>query len=122
MNRYISFGVSILVGLVLAVYFFWSRPVSISDADPALLRQDFRSDYVLMVAEAFQTDNDEERAISSLGFLGVEGEPYNPLAFVSDTLLFGTENGYSIADLEMLQDLEQALLAYDPRFAPTATP
>jgi hypothetical protein len=122
MNRYLAFGVAILVGFVLAVYFFWSRPVFVSDADPSLLRQDFRADYVLMVAEAFQTDHDEERAISSLGFLGVEGEPYNPLDFVSDTLLFGTENGYSIDDLEMLQDLEQALLAYDPRFAPTPTP
>ncbi|MEX2160561.1 MAG: hypothetical protein WD751_01490 [Anaerolineales bacterium] len=123
MNRYIAFSVSILLGLLISVYYGWSaRSVSVSDANPTLLRLDFRHDYVLMVAEAFEADPDVEQAISRLGFLGVAGQPYNPLDLVSDTLLFGTENGYLVTDLELLQSLEQALLSYDPRFGPTPTP
>ena len=123
MNRYIVFSVTILIGPVISVYYGWSaRSVSVRDAEPALLREDFRADYVLMVAEAFQADHDVERAIASLGFLAIDGEAYNPIDFVSDTMIFATENGYSVADLELLQELEQALLTYDPRFAPTPTP
>lgn len=123
MNRYTVFGITILVGFLAAVYYGWAvRPVSVNDASPALLREDFRADYTLMVAEAFMVDNDPERAISSLSFLAVEGEPYNPYGFVADALLFGTEQGYSVTDLAALQALEQGLREYDPSFAATPTP
>ena len=123
MNRYTVFGITILVGFLAAVYYGWAvRPVSVHDATPALLREDFRADYALMVAEAFMVDNDPERAISSLSFLAVEGEPYNPYEFVADALLFGTEEGYSLPDLAALQALEQGLREYDPSFSATPTP
>jgi hypothetical protein len=123
MNRYTLFGITILIGFVFAVYYGWAvRPIPAANAQPALLREDYRADYVLMVAEAYQADHNAERAIGSLGFLGSEGETYNPYAFVSDAQAFGTNNGYSVADLELLQELQAALLEFDASFAPTATP
>lgn len=123
MNRYLLFGVTILLGFLVAVYYGWAvRPVGASNVAPALLREDFRADYSLMVAEAYAADKDVERAISSLAFLGEEGEPYNPHTFVSQAQTFGSENGYSIADLELLQNLELALVEFDPKFSATPTP
>jgi hypothetical protein len=123
MTRYTLFGLTILAGFVLAVYYGWAvRPVAMQDADPALLRADFRADYVLMVAEAFEADHNAERAIAALSFLSIEGEPYNPYLFASDALAFGTENDYSVPDLESLQAMQLALLKFDPNFAPTPTP
>lgn len=123
MNRYTVFGITILIGFLASVYYGWAvRPVTARNAEPALLREDFRADYALMVAEAFQADKDEERAITSLAFLGEQGEAYNPYAFISDAMLFGSENGFSAEDLALLQTLQQALLDFDPRFGATPTP
>ncbi len=67
MNRYIAFGVTILLGLFASLYYGWvARPVEVKNAAPAQLRVDFKSDYALMVAEAFAEDHDVERAIESL--------------------------------------------------------
>ena len=123
MTRYSLFGITILLGFILAVYYGWVvRPVSVNDASPALLRQDFRADYVLMLAEAYQADRNVERAVAAFAFLGSQGERYNPYVFASEALAFGTENGYSVADLELLQELQLALLEFNPTFAPTPTP
>ncbi len=123
MTRYILFGISILLGFIGSVYYGWAdRPVRATDAAPAVLRQDFRSDYTLMVAEAFQNDHNTERAIASLGFLATTGKPYNPYGLVSDALTFGTKNGYAVTDLGLLQTLQSALLEFDPTLAGTPTP
>jgi hypothetical protein len=123
MNRYYLFGLTILAGLILSLYYGWAvRPVRALDVNPDLLREDFRADYVLMIAEAYQADAEVERAVVSFAFLAEEGQPYNPATFVAEAIQFGTEEGYSISDLALLQDLEQALLTFDPAFAATPTP
>ncbi len=122
-NRYAIFGATIFLGFVTAVYCGWAvRPISIHNANPTLLREDFRADYVLMVAESYSADHEVERAIGALGFLSKDKEEYNPLVFVSDTMAFGVDVGFSVADLKLLQDLEAALKTFDPSFAATATP
>lgn len=123
MTRYTVFGITILIGFVFAVYYGWAaRPVGLADASPAMLRADFRADYALMVAEAYQADQDAERAIAELSFLGSEGQAYNPYALISDALAFGSENGFSVSDLALLQNLQAALLEFDPGFASTPAP
>jgi len=122
-NRYALFGLTILLGFVVAVYYGWAvRPVTVSDVAPTLLREDFRADYVLMVAEAYEADHEIERAIGALGFLSEEQEGYNPLLFVSDAMAFGVDNGLSVTDLGLLQELSTALKTFDPGFSATATP
>jgi hypothetical protein len=122
-NRYYLFGLTILLGFLAAVYYGWAvRPVNARDVDPALLREDFRADYVLMVAEAYGADKEIERAIGALGFLAEDQGGYNPLVFVSDAMAFGTDVGFSSADLELLQQLSVDLRTFDPGFAATPTP
>jgi hypothetical protein len=122
-NRYALFGATILLGFIAAVFYGWAgRPVTAKDADPTLLRQDFRADYVLMVAEAYAVDHEVERAIGALGWLSEEQEEYNPINFVSEAMAFSVEADYSVADLELLQDLSAALKTFDPAFAATPTP
>lgn len=122
-NRYALFGIAILLGLFAAVYYGWAvRLVSVRNADPRLLRADFRADYVLMVAEAYTSDHEVERAVGALGFLAKEKEEYNPLVFVNEAIEFSVDAGYSVEDLKLLQDLEAALRTFDPSFAATSTP
>lgn len=122
-NRYSLFVAAILLGFIAAVYYGWvARPITVRDADPTVLREDFRSDYVLMVAEAYAVDHEVERAIGALGWLSKEQEEYNPLVFVGEAMAFGVDAGYSVADLELQQNLSAALKTFDPGFAPTPTP
>lgn len=119
MNRYIVFGVTILLGLVASVYYGWfARSVEISDAAPSLLRVDFKADYALMVAESFASDKDIERAIEHLVFLDSD----NPRSPVVAAIEFGQDEGYSQDDLVLLAALAEALRDYDPDFLATPTP
>lgn len=121
--RYALFGLTILTGFVFAVYQGWTqRNLTAEDAAATMLRADFQADYVLMVAEAYSRDGEAQRAISQLGFLATEGEPYNPYGLTSDAIAFGEANGYSSHDLDLLLALQGGLLAFDPSFASTPEP
>ena len=118
-NRYTLFGVTILLGLILSLYAVWVLiPAGATDASPALLRQDFKADYTLMVAEAFHADQDVERAMAALAFLDED----NPLAPVVAALEFGQNAGYSQQDIGYLAVLAEALPTYDPSLDATPTP
>lgn len=119
MNRYIVFGVTILLGLVASLYYGWfGRSVEVSDAAPTLLRVDFKADYALMVAESFAADKDIQRAIEHLAFL----DAHNPRTPVVAAIEFGQKQGYSQDDLVLLASLAEALRDYDPSFLATPTP
>jgi len=122
-NRYTLFGLTILLGFLAAVYYGWGlRPITVRDASPSLLREDFRADYVLMAAEVYGADHEVERAIGALGFLSKNQEGYNPLVFVSGAIEFAIDAGYSADDIELLQDLAAAIQTFDPSFAASPTP
>jgi hypothetical protein len=106
MGRWIRFFIAILVGVGLGLLYGWViSPVEYVDTSPDTLRIDYKTDYVLMVAEAFQGDNDLALALRRLALLG--GQP--PVDLVQQALLFGQANGYIDADLERMQFLLNAI-------------
>lgn len=122
-NRFTLFGLTILLGFFAAVYYGWAvRSISVRDASPVLLRDDFQADYVLMVAEVYEADHEVERAIGALGFLSAEQEGYNPLDFVGAAIQLGVDAGFSSEDIALLQDLSAAIKTFDPGLDPTPTP
>src|SRR5512146_226823 len=82
---------------------------------PVALRSDYRTDYVLMAAEAFDSDKDLAKASARLGFL--DGE--TPAREAQVAVIRAGELGYDRRDLELLAKLSQALLA--PSISPTPT-
>ena len=104
--------IGIFFGLLLGLLFGWViRPVEYIDTAPEALREDFRSDYVLMVAEAYIVDRDLELARFKLASLG----SHPPLNYVIDAIDFGVKNGFNKIDLQTLN-----LLAVDLRSIPPA--
>lgn len=119
MTRYILFAISILLGLTASAYYGWAvRPVSVEDAAPSLLREDYQADYALMVAESYAADHIIERAIEHLAWLDED----NALRPVVSALEFGQENGFSQQDIALLAALAEGLRDYDPTLAATPTP
>jgi len=103
--------VGIFIGLLIGLLFGWViRPVEYIDTAPEALRDDFRSDYVLMVAEAYLVDRDLELARVRLASLG--SRP--PLNFAIEAIDFGVENGFNQIDLQTLNQLAVDLRSIPP--------
>jgi 3-hydroxyisobutyrate dehydrogenase-like beta-hydroxyacid dehydrogenase len=98
------------LGVLLGVWYGWRiSPVRYVNTTPDLLRQDYRDDYILMVAEVYSADHDLGLAVQTLGRLGAADMG----AQVRATAARYTAAGYSEADLRKLyalaSDLERLL-------------
>lgn len=105
-KRIAWFLVMIAVGLGLGLAYGWLiNPLKTAESSASALRADYKTDYVLMVAEIYHAGGDLEQAVSRLTLLG--SQP--PAQIVSDALLTARSLGYMPADLSLIEDLAQAL-------------
>ena len=126
MNRlptpiFILLGLAIGVGLGLAVgWVFW--PTEFTDANPAVLDDGYRRDYVQLIADSYALDNNLAAAQQRIGDLGEDGPQY-VLAVLIDMIL-RQEDDASIRRLARLaNDIGQYTPAMEPYLAaPEAAP
>jgi hypothetical protein len=110
MSRWIGFLIAIAVGIGLGLIYGWViNPIEYVDTSPGTLKFDYKTDYILMVAETYRADGDLPAAARRLALL--QEMPLSDLAYRA--LLFAQKVGYSDGDLTLLQELHQALLTYD---------
>jgi hypothetical protein len=106
-SRFFWFLVSILIGATAGLVIGWYlHPFPIGEVPLTALRSDYQADYVLMVAEIFETEKDLPKAVQRLGFLKSE----TPVRLVQLSVKQADELGYDRRDLELLAKLAQALL------------
>jgi hypothetical protein len=106
--RIILFLLAILVGVAAGLYYAWV----INPGTPAAvtlpnLRPDYRTDYVLMVAESYQADNNLSLATGRLSALG----PDSPARLAEQAILAARDLNYSVQDVQTLAKLAQALIS-----------
>jgi hypothetical protein len=108
MSRWFFFLLTITIGLAGGLYFGWFiQPVKYENTSPDSLRIDYKTDYVLMVAEAYQLDNDLPLAMRRLTFLG----DASPEVSVQQAIRFANTYtpSYPPADLALINKLALAL-------------
>ena len=111
MPRWVYSVIALVIGLGLGLLYGWViSPVQFVDTTPASLRADYRADYVLMIAEAYNADQNVELAVRRLAVLGGS----SPAEIASQALQTGQNIGYSADDISLLQELRRALQAYQP--------
>ena len=72
-SNIIKIIVALAIGIVLGLIYGWAiDPIEYVDVPPNILREDYRVDYVLMTAEAYQNDFDTDTAARRLAILGSE--------------------------------------------------
>ena len=114
MLRYIFFVLMIGVGAVLGIFYAEQiNPVEVVDAPLDTLRADYKTDYVLMVAEAYAHEQDPARAARHLAQLSSA----KPIETVNRAIVFALEHSYSPNDLVLLQKLGEAMSTWDPNLA-----
>ena len=105
-GRWLGFIAAILVGLTAGLVYGWVlRPAPVSNTTLASLRDDYKADYVLMVAETYQTSGNLEQARDDLEYI----RPGEPLIAVQSALLTGQQLGYANPEMQLIAQLEMAL-------------
>ena len=104
--RYFWFSLCILLGLVVGLL-LGSRflPLPYESLPLNSLRADYKSDYVLMVAEAYHADHDLAQAQELLKGLGPEAPPYQ----VQQAMTKARGLGYSEQDVTWMSQLLEEL-------------
>ena len=111
MPRWLIILITILLGIILGLVYGWAiDPVQYTDITPDALRIDYRTDYVLMVAEAYQAEEDPELASRRLAVLG--SEP--PALIAGEAYAYAEGAAYPTDDLELIQELTVALETWQP--------
>ena len=101
-SRVARFLIGLALGIVLGLGYAWRiQPVAYFDTAPDSLRQDYRVDYILMVAQSYQGDGDLRLALLRLAALG----PRPPAEAVERAIRFAEENDFTEVDLEALRRL-----------------
>ncbi|MGD2104442.1 MAG: hypothetical protein PVJ55_04915 [Anaerolineae bacterium] len=108
-------AVSAALGLILGITIGWLLwPVTYTNTSPAVLREDYHDDYVLMIAAAYQVDQDLQEARSRLELLDA-ATPATPVVELARKLI---EDGGGEEDITRLTRLARALGAMNPALAP----
>ena len=111
MLRWLSIIITAILGIALGLFYGWKiDPVQYTDITPDFLRSDYRTDYVLMVAEAYQVEEDPALAAQRLAVLGSQ----LPAAIAEEAEAFAQQSEYPVEDQNLLQELTVALQAWQP--------
>ncbi len=111
-SNWIKIIIVVMIGVSLGLLYGWViDPIEYTDITPNILREDYRADYVLMVAEADQNEQDAESAARRLAIFGSD----SPAQIVASTLEYANKNGFSQNEIILLQRLLTAMQTYQPQ-------
>ena len=108
-SLWIFIVLALLVGVGIGIAYGWYvDPVDYFDTTPDTLRADYKADYVLMTAEAYQGERDPGRAARRLAIFGAKSSS----AIAAEGLAYARSNGFSDAEIAIMQELVTALQAW----------
>jgi hypothetical protein len=111
MSRWTKFLIAVILGAAAGLFYGWVvNPVEYVDIAPQSLRADYKTDYVLMVAEAYQVDHDLGLSVRRLARLGTSA----PKDIVADALNYALQHQYAPSDMAVIQLLGEDLLTWNP--------
>ncbi|MGB9672734.1 MAG: hypothetical protein ACPL3P_01210 [Anaerolineales bacterium] len=111
LGRWIRFFIAIGLGVAAGLAYGWLlSPGKQINTHADNLRIDYRSDVVLMVAEAYHADHNLASAITRISLLGNA----QPADTIQQALLFAERQGYSDIDLQMMHELLSAVQELTP--------
>jgi len=89
-------------------YGWFIDPVDFFDLTPDTLRADYKTDYVLMTAEAYRAEQDPGLAARRLAIFGAQ----SPSSIAAEGLAYARTHGFADSDIALVQELVTALQAW----------
>ena len=100
---------ALLAGIGIGIVYGWYvDPVDYFNITPDTLRADYKADYVLMTAEAYQTERDPGLAARRLAIFGTK----SPSAIAAEGLAYARSHGFSDVEISLIRELVTALQAW----------
>jgi hypothetical protein len=91
------------------IYGWMINPVVYRNTGMDTLRLDYKTDYVLMVAELYQSEGDLASALTRIAYI----EARSPLAFVTTCIDYAEQHDYTREDIDLMwrlaSDIDNAL-------------
>jgi len=101
----------LVLGMALALFYTWViSPVQYTDTGPDSLRADYKTDYVVMIARAYNADTNLDLARQRLAPLKLD----NPGQFTAELTVSEIKRGAPLDDLRALATLTTALGGIPP--------
>ena len=108
MSRWLQTLLIAILGLAAGLFYGWRiAPVEYIDTTPNTLHQNYKNEYILMIAETFQDHGDLDLAARQLALLGSE----HPSEIIQTGL---DANTYNESDLELVNALLDQIEAWQP--------
>jgi len=108
-TRWIFILIALILGVGAGLAYGWIiDPIKFFDLTPDTLRADYKTDYVLMTAEAYRFEQDPGIAARRLAIFGVQ----SPSAIASEALDYAHTNGFPDSDIALIQELVTAMQAW----------
>ena len=107
-------GIGLVMGIGLGLFLGWvAWPTEFTDANPAILAEEYKQEYLLMVAADYALTNDLPGARQKVASLGESGEEFL-FSFALDQILQSSNQD----DIRQLARLANDLGRYSPAMAP----
>jgi hypothetical protein len=104
----------LVIGIGLGLFLGWvAWPTEFTDANPAVLAEEYKQDYVLMIATDYALTNDLDTARQQITTLGSGGEDFL-FSLTLDQIL----QGANPAEIRLLAQLANDLGLYSPAMDP----
>jgi hypothetical protein len=111
LSRYAPLLIGLVLGIAIGLFYGWViQPVQLSQSTPDRMREDYRTDYVLLIAEAFSTERDSERALLRLKAVSAQA----PVDAVASALSYAQANNFNAIDIKRLSELLDSLQSAHP--------
>jgi hypothetical protein len=111
MRRWLFFLMSILFGIAIGLFYGWTiQPITYMNTQLETLGIDYKTDYVLMVAEAYALEANPAAAQRRLAAI----DETSPLETVHQAILFAESSGYNDGDLQRMRLLQAVLEGLAP--------
>ena len=105
-NHWLTALIALIIGISLGLTYGWViDPVDFFDLTPDTLRDDFKADYVLMVAENYHATRDPGPAAKQLAIFGSQ----SPTSIAAQGLEYARANQFDDSDIALIQELVTAL-------------
>ena len=111
---------ALLAGLGLGLAYSWLvAPSQFTDASPSILRADFKDQYRAVIAAAYASSHDLDRARARLGLLGDE-DPVQALSAQAQQMLASGDSFENVRLIAQLtSDIQQGIVSIPPVNTPT---
>src|SRR5512147_1411285 len=121
MNRiWLHILLALLAGLGLGLAYSWLiAPSQFTEATPSILRADFKSDYRAVIAAAYASNHDLDRARSRLALLG-DTDPVQALSAQAQQMLASGQSFENVRNIaELASDIQQGAVSFPRPNTPT---